>query len=189
MENIEAFSYCNGPITNTVPTSTCNLTQVHKFVTTNKHLEELTHRIRAMPPGKERDKEKCTLPYCVFTGKVTRRNDACMVRPSFLACVDLDDTESEQAGKELARCLFNDEKLKPRLMFNSISWGVKLVIDVEFDPLISYKDCMMSTLNYAWAYIEATYGSKFQFKIDRGASALSQACFLCHDENAKLRVI
>lgn len=112
-----------------------------------------------------------------------------MIMPSFLTCLDIDDIESAQAGIEFASCLFDDKELNSVMVYNSASWGVKLVIPVEFDPEMSYKDMLKSSHNYAGAYIEAKYGKSFKFKIDKGASALSKPNLLCHDDNAKLRVL
>lgn len=184
------FSFFRGPISNPVPSATCNIIQLHKYITTDKRLEEMTDRLRAIPPEdkKGRAKVKTWLPYITPLAVVRRRCDAGMITPSGLLVLDIDDMESNEAACQLRDSLFSDTVLKPDLVNVSPSGlGVKALVPYcvsPFEPLVQTVN--MAYLTY-WDYVERKYCGMFQMKVDR-CGDISRACFLCHDAGAMIRV-
>lgn len=184
------FSFFEGPITNPVPSATCTLKQVYKFVTTNSKLEEMTTKLRAIPPEDEdaQQTEKRKFPSVTVHGVCRRRNNQSFIYPSGEICIDIDKMASYELACKLRDELFNDVKLKPDLvMVSSRGKGVKAFIPFDVSPY----EPLVHSLNLAyltwWTYVEHNYGGRYQMDVDR-CGDLARACFLCFDSGAKIRM-
>lgn len=178
-----------GPITNTVPSSTCNIKQLYKFVTSDKRLEEMTIQLRAIPPKekKKRREKKALLPSVTPLAVFRKRCEAGLITPSGELVIDIDDVVSFEIACQLRDTLFNDVWLKPDFACVSPFGGVKLFVPYCVSPYEPLKETVKHAYERYWSYIESKYGDKFKMKVDRCAD-LSRACFLCHDAGAKIRM-
>lgn len=183
------FSFFNGPITNVVPTATCTVKQVYKFITANSKLEEMTAQLRAIPKEDEKARRaaKARLPSITPHGVFRRRNDKSMIVPSGELVIDLDKVANLEMACQLRDELFDDANLAPDLAFGSPNWGVKLLIPFDVSPYEPLVQTLSLAYNTYWDYIERNYGGRYQMVVDR-CGDLSRACFLCHDSGAKVRM-
>ena len=99
------------------PFRTMSIDEVHRLITSDQRLAELTLAIRnAAAQGDEitaRFLKQQTLPYVTPCGVFTRRRSDCLTEPSGLVVVDIDHLESAEETENLRQQLFDDPYLCP----------------------------------------------------------------------------
>ena len=115
------------------PFRTMSIDEVHRLITSDQRLAELTLAIRnAAAQGDEitaRFLKQQTLPYVTPCGVFTRRRSDCLTEPSGLVVVDIDHLESAEETENLRQQLFDDPYLCPALVFISPTGrGVKAFV-------------------------------------------------------------
>ena len=173
------------------PFRTMSIDEVHRLITSDQRLAELTLAIRnAAAQGDEitaRFLKQQTLPYVSPCGVFTRRRSDCLKLPSGLVVVDVDHLDSPDEAGRLKQLLFKDPYLAPVLVFISPTGrGVK-----AFVPCPIGKD---STEAVRWAmnYVHCMYDTENTQPgkgVDTSGKDLVRACFLCHDPKALLRKV
>lgn len=173
------------------PFRTMSIDEVHRLITSDQRLAELTLAIRnAAAQGDEitaRFLKQQTLPYVTPCGVFTRRRSDCLKLPSGLMVVDVDHLDSPDEAGRLKQLLFKDPYLAPVLVFISPTGrGVK-----AFVPCPIGKD---STEAVRWAmnYVHCMYDAENTQPgkgVDTSGKDLVRACFLCHDPKALLRKV
>lgn len=173
------------------PFKTMSFDEVHRLITSDQRLTELTLAIRnAAAQGDEttaRFLKQQTLPYVTPCGVFTRRRSDCLKLPSGLVVVDVDHLDSPDEAGRLKQLLFKDPYLAPVLVFISPTGrGVK-----AFVPCPIGKD---STEAVRWAmnYVHCMYDTENTQPgkgVDTSGKDLVRACFLCHDPKALLRKV
>ena len=173
------------------PFKTMSIDEVHRLITSDQRLAELTLAIRnAAAQGDEttaRFLKQQTLPYVTPCGVFTRRRSDCLKLPSGLVVVDVDHLDSPDEAGRLKQLLFKDPYLAPVLVFISPTGrGVK-----AFVPCPIGKD---STEAVRWAmnYVHCMYDAENTQPgkgVDTSGKDLVRACFLCHDPKALLRKV
>ena len=173
------------------PFRTMSIDEVHRLITSDQRLAELTLAIRnAAAQGDEttaRFLKQQTLPYVTPCGVFTRRRSDCLKLPSGLVVVDVDHLDSPDEAGRLKQLLFKDPYLAPVLVFISPTGrGVK-----AFVPCPIGKD---STEAVRWAmnYVHCMYDTENTQPgkgVDTSGKDLVRACFLCHDPKALLRKV
>lgn len=173
------------------PFRTMSIDEVHRLITSDQRLTELTLAIRnAAAQGDEttaRFLKQQTLPYVTPCGVFTRRRSDCLKLPSGLVVVDVDHLDSPDEAGRLKQLLFKDPYLAPVLVFISPTGrGVK-----AFVPCPIGKD---STEAVRWAmnYVHCMYDAENTQPgkgVDTSGKDLVRACFLCHDPKALLRKV
>lgn len=173
------------------PFRTMSIDEVHRLITSDQRLAELTLAIRnAAAQGDEitaRFLKQQTLPYVTPCGVFTRRRSDCLKLPSGLVVVDVDHLDSPDEAGRLKQLLFKDPYLAPVLVFISPTGrGVK-----AFVPCPIGKD---STEAVRWAmnYVHCMYDAENTQPgkgVDTSGKDLVRACFLCHDPKALLRKV
>lgn len=184
------ISYFKGPLNNTVPCATCNIKELHKFITTDTRLQEATAKYRAIAPDDKNGRKaaKAQLPYVTPLGVFRRRLDTALIVPSGLIVIDVDKMESHEKACELRDILFEDKMLKPELTFVSVSGqGVKAFVPYCVSPTEPLKDTLRFVYETYWDYVEYQYGGKFLIDVDH-CGDLSRSCSLCYDPDAKINV-
>lgn len=179
------MSFFNAPVTNKVPGGVCSVAGLHAYITADPQLERLTLKVRAEVGDKNafRKKKQTLLPYVTPAGIFSYCKEQCMLVPSGLFVIDLDELTSTEEAKMWRDRLFADEVLHPVLSFVSPGGqGIKLFIPYRIDPFLSVEESFDSALHTAWEYLDWKYG----LKVDRANADLSRACFLSHDEEAKI---
>ncbi len=113
-------------------------------------------------------------PYC---------KELCLTLPSGLFVIDIDHLDTAAEAEEWRNRLFADSVLCPDLAFISPGGkGVKLFVPYRLNPAESIKQSFSNALHAAWDYI----GWKYGLAVDTANADMSRACFLAHDEGAKL---
>ena len=173
------------------PFRTMSIDEVHRLITSDQRLAELTLAIRnAAAQGDEttaRFLKQQTLPYVTPCGVFTRRRSDCLKLPSGLVVVDVDHLDSPDEAGRLKQLLFKDPYLAPVLVFISPTGrGVQ-----AFVPCPIGKD---STEAVRWAmnYVHCMYDAENTQPgkgVDTSGKDLVRACFLCHDPKALLRKV
>lgn len=179
-------SFFNAPITNKVPSCVCSLQSLHNYIVNNSNLTELTERIRAelTDPKRFRRVKQRLLPYVTPAGVFTYCREQSLLFPGGNFVIDLDHLASPQEARNLRDRLFNDNFLLPDLAFVSPSaTGVKLFVPYRLYIDKTIEESFDSAMHTAWDYLRLKYG----LEIDESNTDLCRACFICHDEEAKLR--
>lgn len=179
------MSFFNAPVTHKIPAGICSVAGLHTYISTNPQLEELTRKVRAELGNKQafRKKKQTLLPYVTPAGIFSYCKEQCMQVPSGLFVIDIDELASTEEAKMWRDRLFADEVLHPVLSFVSPGGqGVKLFIPYRIDPFLSVEESFDNALHTAWEYLEWKHG----LNADRANADLSRACFLSHDEEAKV---
>lgn len=180
------MSFFHAPITNKKPTGICSVAGLYGYLTNDSHLKELTLKVRNENEDKSifRRKKQTLLPYVTPAGIFSYCKEQCLWVPSGLFVIDIDGLTSVEEAKEQRNCLFADEVLQPALAFVSPgARGVKLFIPYRIAPTEPVKTSFDNALHAAWEYLDAKYG----LKVDKANADLARACFICHDEEAKIR--
>lgn len=180
------ITFFRAPITNKVPGCVCSLQALHAYMVGNPELAEKTVRVRAelSDPKRFRQLKQKLLPYVTPAGVFTYCSERGLLIPSGDFVVDLDHLASPEEARDLRDRLFSDELLIPDLAFVSPSGtGVKLFIPYRLPIDRTVEESFDTAMHAAWDYLRFKYG----LKIDESNADLSRACFICHDEEAKLR--
>lgn len=167
--------------------------QLHRMITENEVLKELTEKVR----NSENIKMGKTtlLPYVTPCGIFTRRNSTCLVSPSGLVVVDIDQLHSYQEALEMSQTLFNDPLLHPVLTFISPSGlGVKAFVPYNNLCPTDGEQTIKTNMRLAMQYIEMAYGPEVDVPtgtaakvVDISGKDIVRSCFLSHDPHALLR--
>lgn len=180
------MSFFNAPITNKVPVGVCNVAGLHAYITSDKHLEELTQRVRSEAENEKlfRKKKQTLLPYITPAGVFSYCKEQCIVVPSGLFVIDIDHLDSIEEATTWRDRLFADEVLQPDLAFVSPgAKGVKLLMSYRMELTASIEQTFDNAVHTAWKYLEWRHG----LKADTANADMSRACFLAHDEGAKIK--
>ncbi|WP_455665579.1 BT4734/BF3469 family protein [Phocaeicola sp.] len=180
------MSFFNAPVTHKVPAGVCSVAGLHAYITTDLQLKDLTLKVRAGSEDKKafRKKKQTLLPYVTPAGVFSYCKEQCLLVPSGLFVIDIDELLSTEEAEMWRDRLFADEVLHPALSFVSPgACGVKLFIPYRINPVRTVEESFDDALHTAWEYLEWKYG----LKVDRANADLSRACFLSHDEKAKSR--
>lgn len=179
-------TFFNAPITNKVPDSVCSLQALHDYIVNNTPLAEKTGRVRTAltAPKQFRQLKQQLLPYVTPAGIFTYCREQSLLIPSGDFVIDLDHLASADEARELRDRLFDDDFLLPDLAFVSPSGtGVKLFVPYRLYTDKTVKESFRMAMQNAWEYLHCKYG----LQIDKSNADLCRACFICHDEEAKLR--
>ena len=179
-------TFFNAPITNKVPENVCSLQALHDYIVNNAPLAEKTARVRATltDPKLFRQLKQQILPYVTPAGVFTYCREQNLLIPSGNFVIDLDHLASTTEARNLRDRLFNDDFLLPDLAFVSPSGtGVKLFVPYRLYIDKAVKESFQQAMHTAWEYLSF----KYELQIDKSNADLCRACFICHDEEAKLR--
>lgn len=175
-DNFPSFSLFRAPIKNTVPKQTINILDLHKMITTDKNLDELTKIVSQIENKKKRDEVKAERLQSVTPSGVfrSRRKEEITNHSGYL-CIDLDNLEPMLMA-DIKNNLLADKYIDTALLFispskNGYKWFIKIPADIE-----THKRYFLAVENYLFK----TYGCK----IDESCKDYSRACFLSYDENA-----
>ena len=179
-------TFFNAPITNKVPDGVCNLQDLHDYIVNNAQLAGKTDRVRAAlaDPKEFRRLKQQMLPYVTPAGIFTYCREQSLLIPSGNFVIDLDHLASSGEARELRDRLFHDDYLLPDLAFVSPGGtGVKLFVPYRLHTDQTVKESFRTAMHDAWEYLHCKYG----LQADKSNADLCRACFICHDEGAKLR--
>ena len=178
----------------TIPSRTVDVQAVFQLITCDGALAECTERVRRHTEEADVRRIKAQqLPYITPFGVFSRRRSDCLQQLSGLIPVDVDHLSSYQEACQLRDVLFEDPWLHTVLAFVSPSGlGVKALVDYRLtdDREEDLNRCREATLS-AMDYVSSTYKpshEKANRGVDRVGRDLARACFLCHDENARLSI-
>lgn len=170
------FSYYPAPITNLIPKKTVDLEEIADLIRTDTRLKTITEELRAIEDEAEKKKYKAKkLPYVTFSGTFDKRSDTSLVSHSGWLCVDLDKIGTNGEAKQIQENI--RKNCEPGLMFVSPTGnGLKAVfaVDINEGKHGEYVDALYEFLSRD---CNVPRGA-----LDKGARAISQACFLCYDE-------
>ena len=205
------FSYFNAPIRNVIPCGALTVDKVHRMIVSDDHLRQVTLMGRNLQGDDFRRYKSQWFPYVTPCGEFRRRRADELCRLSGLVVVDIDHLESLEEAERLRDRLFDDPWLRPELTFVSPSGrGVKAFVnyvvgrpatdglvsedrwDQEgFQPTEEHVRLLSATIVDTMRYVDLVYGSttasKTRKDVDFSGRDVSRACFLSHDEGAKLR--
>lgn len=179
-------TFFNAPITNKVPNGVCNLRALHAYIVQNAELADKTERVRAelAHPQRFRQLKQQLLPYVTPAGVFTYCREQSLLIASGDFVIDLDHLPSPEEARRWRDCLFDDSFLLPDLAFVSPGGtGVKLFMPYHLHIDRPVKESFGIAMHTAWDYLQMKYG----LKTDESNIDLCRACFICHDEGAKLR--
>lgn len=180
------MSFFNAPVTNKIPAGVCSEASIHAYITSNKYLKEQTLRVRSEAGNEKlfRIKKQTLLPYVTPAGVFSYCKEQCIVIPSGLFVIDIDHLDSTEEAAAWRDRLFTDEILQPDLAFVSPgAKGVKLFIPYRINLKESVEQAFDNAVHTAWEYLEWRHG----LKADTANADMSRACFLAHDEKAKIK--
>ena len=183
--NESIMSFFHAPVSNKVPAGVCNLAGLHAYITADKRLQQLTRDVRTACGDEKlfRKKKQSMLPYVTPAGIFPYGKELCLTLPSGLFVIDIDHLDTAAEAEEWRNRLFADSVLCPDLAFISPGGrGVKLFVPYRLNPAESIKQSFSNALHAAWDYI----GWKYGLAVDTANADMSRACFLSHDEGAKL---
>ena len=169
-----------------VPAMEVDVSQVYNLITRDERLRELTARVRSA--ADMRAAKAALLPYVTPCGVFSRRKAGALVRPSGLVVVDIDHLPSPEAAERIKQALIIDRYLRPALVFTSPS-GLGVKAFVPYANTMEANAAANITANTAWAmaYVSMAYGGPAGgASVDVSGKDVARACFLCHDEKAKL---
>lgn len=179
-------TFFNAPITNKVPDGVCSLQVLHDYIVNNAPLAGKTDRVRAAltDPKRFRLLKQQTLPYVTPAGVFTYCREQGLLFPGGDFVIDLDHLASAEEARELRDRLFGDEILRPDLAFVSPGGtGVKLFVPYRLHADKTVRESFRTAMHSAWEYLSYRYG----LQTDKSNADLCRACFICHDEEARLR--
>lgn len=185
---IKNFSFFKPPVMTTVPATVCQLEAVYSFIKSNEKLARLTKDLRECLTRNEseyRAMKSRVLPFVTPAGVFDYRREENLVSLSGDFVIDVDHLASEQEAEELRDQLFADDDLQPDLAFKSPSGkGFKLFVPYKLNinepPKLTFDNAVRNT----WTYLRI----KYNLDCDTQNIDMSRACFLCHDEGAKIRI-
>lgn len=185
---IKNFSFFKPPVMTTVPAAVCQLEAVHSFIKSNEKLARLTNDLRECLTRNEseyRAMKSRVLPFVTPAGVFRFRREECLEHLSGDFVIDVDHLDSERQAEELRDQLFADTELQADLAFKSPSGkGFKLFVPYKVNIYESPKNTFDRVVRNAWIYIKVRYG----LDCDTQNIDMSRACFLCHDDGAKIRL-
>lgn len=167
------FSLFEGGIRQTVPSSTCSLTQLFYRIVNDETLKNAVDVLRKLPFDSEAQRTaKGLLPYVLPSGTFTRRAKGGLENYSGIICVDVDHVPVENI-ETLKRDVIHDEKLNPLLIFVSPRGeGLKIFLPTDGDQSNHRK----------WFEHYAEHFQLFHHvEIDKACKDISRACFLSYD--------
>lgn len=177
-DNFPSFSLFRAPIKKTLPKQSINILDLHKMITTDKNLEDLTNVISNINDKKQRDKVKAeNLQSVTPSGVFRSRCKENIVYHSGYLCIDLDNLNAEEMI-DIKNNLLTEKYIETALLFispskNGYKWFIKIP-----DQITTHTEYFLAVENY----LLKTYG----YKIDENCKDYSRACFLSYDENAYL---
>lgn len=188
------FSFYKKPITNVYPTTNINLEQVYNRIISSDYLENTKKLKEFSDKNQQKDFKNNYFDYVTFSGTFSKRNDMCLINPSGLFIIDIDDIEDKIEA--VSERLIADKILNPQLVFISPSGkGLKIVIRIDISIIDKKKKS--KKMDNVWQAVNSYFGKNYadlispneknQF-IDGSGKDLSRPCFLCHDENAYLNI-
>ena len=169
------FSFYRMPVTNTIPYRNITLYDVYKYLT-GDYAKKQTEILRTITDkSAARAYKGKNFDTVSFAGMFKNRDDASIIHPSDLLCLDLDHVPNVQMYRQL---LLADPEFETALMFTSPSGdGIKWVVTIKTD-CHTYGQVFTAVSNY----MKATYG----LIPDPACKNISRACYLPHDPEAYL---
>lgn len=182
-------SVCMGPNYKTVMEYPYTpLYAVYQYIANPHFLGSVTQLIRNCSDAAQRAKLKGSLPYMTFAAIMEHRSTEHIIRPSGIVILDIDHLKSPEDAETLKNELFNDEHLKPRLVFVSPSGlGVKAVIVRPLSAFLTNNEAQRNNQLGVNAYFNTHYASRYGTSADPQGTELVKCCSLCHDPNALFR--
>jgi hypothetical protein len=182
------MSFFSAPITNKKPSGEVELRDLHKYITTDAHLQEVTATVRSAYEATNMEQYKqgklTLLPYVTPAGVFREAKASGLVYPNGLISLDIDKLSSYEEACSLRDTLFQDNFLKASLVFVSPSGrGVKLFLPYEVAIYIPFENFYRNLLERAWFYLDSIYG----IDPDHACKDIARGCFLCYDPEAKYR--
>lgn len=184
VRELQAFSYFNGPITNTTPRAAITVADLYQVIVAppsslRNRAAAAREEYKAHGKSTRYRESKNRLDYITVGGTFARREDTALVKASNLLVLDFDEMKGDVADARAA--LLADEALAPAiaLLFVSPSGdGLKVVMaaDMRYSRGENYRllaDYL--TDHYGWGPT-----------LDSRTADLSRACFLSHDPDAWL---
>ena len=167
------MSYFNAPITNKVPQKTLTLLEVAELIRCDD-LAPQTKTLRTISDeAMARGYKSRSFPYVTPAGVFSYCNDASLLEPSEVLCMDLDGIEDVGA---LKRRLIANELFRTLMAFRSPSGdGLKWFIKVDLSKC-SHRQWFDAVRNY----LMSMYGLSDK-QADPSVRNESRACFLCYD--------
>lgn len=178
------LSFFQGPVRNKQPLSICTIRGIHRYVTEDPWLQQVTRQVRMDLDKPEifKLKKLTMLPYVTAGGVFSRCCKSGLMVPSGDFVVDIDHLDSAEEARRLRDLLAQDPLLQPDLAFVSPSGrGVKLFVPYRIDPGLPLDDCFRQAIQASWTYLEVTYG----VQPDRANTDICRGCLLCHDPQAR----
>lgn len=182
----------NGQVTKyatLVPRQTVNVVDLHRFITQNEWLRQLTLQVRSA--ADMRAAKAALLPYVTPYGVFSRRNGRSLLAPSGLIPLDFDHLQDEAEAAEVRHMLFRDSWLSPTLCFISPGGrGVKAFVPAPNNPNLKPEQDMAHSAQMLNEYLRVTYPeycAAGRQVLDTSGKDPARACFLCYDEGAMLR--
>jgi hypothetical protein len=182
------ISFFSAPITNKKSSGEVELRDLHKYITSDAHLQEVTATVRSAYEATNMEQYKVgkttLLPYVTPAGVFREAKASGLMYPSGLISLDIDKLSSYEEACSLRDTLFQDKFLNARLAFVSPSGrGVKLFLGYELAIYTPFEDFYHKLLERAWFYLESMYG----VDPDHACKDIARGCFLCSDSRAKYR--
>lgn len=179
-------SVCMGPNYKTVMEYPYTpLYAVYQYIIDPAFLGGITQQIRSCSDHAQRAKLKGSLPYMTFAALMEYRRTEYIIRPTGTLILDIDHLKSFEDAEALKNELFNDQNLKPRLVFVSPSGlGVKAVITRPLSAFATNEMGQRNNQNGVNAYFNQHYAARYGTTADPQGSELVKCCSLCHDPKA-----
>ena len=167
------FSFYRKPIWNTTPLKAISLYDAYAYIK-GDYAKEQTEHLRSIPDKKVADAYKAkNFDYVTFGGTFTVRDDAQLIFPTDLLCLDFDHVPNVQMYRNQ---FLADPEFETALMFTSPSGqGIKWIVPIR-TCCHTYQQVFAAVTNY----VKATYG----LVPDQKCKDISRACFLPHDPQA-----
>ena len=181
---VSTFRDANGNLVHAslIPECSVSLSQIHRLITTDSRLADLTRRVRASP-DRSAAKQRL-LPFVTPCGTFSRRNSHSLQQLSGLMPIDIDKLPSASQAEELRHRLAADPYLRPALTFVSPSGqGVKLFVPYQLERVEQGNVSLSQLFQWASTYVEVMYG----VPVDGSGKDVVRACFLFHDPQAQMR--
>jgi hypothetical protein len=167
---LPVFSYFYKPISNTIPSKSINILEVHDLIK-GSQFATITDTLRNISDVKiARSYKASNFDYVTFSGTFSKRNDSNLIKHSGLLTIDFDHIKNID---ELKGALLQDVYFETELLFRSPSGdGLKWIIQIDLTKA-KHKEYFKAVSNY----ILKTY----DVQVDNSGQDTSRACFLPHD--------
>lgn len=174
MSAAKSFSFFIAPVLNKIPHCKMTLADAYAYITSQTARASTCQLRQEKNKDKAKDYKMTHFNFCTFSGEFERREGKDLIMHSGLLCLDFDHIAEVDSFKQK---LISDPHFVTRLAFQSPSGdGLKWVIDIQPDNIVSHEDWYSAVSNY----IEATY----HIKADPACKDVTRACFLPYDPDA-----